>query len=88
MTHLEKNGLSGHYRSSKEDGASDNDLRCIEIAGTDNALDCISVHLRMQLAKAPKHVTEPLYDVLREAIVDTRGKFFSWWDKDIPEFRP
>ena len=87
LAFLEQEGLLGHYRSSKKDGASDNDLRCIEIAETDNALDCIAVHLRMQLKKAPRHVTKPLFAILREAVTDVRGEFFPWWDKDVPEFR-
>lgn len=63
---------------------TEQDKKCIETAGTTKAADCLAVHLKASIDGYPEHIVGPIYDILREATIDVRGEFFSWWDKKMP----
>ena len=83
----EKNGLTGNMRHKTD--CTPLDKKTMEVTGTTNPVDCLALHLKMifESLNLPDGITEPIYAVLRVAIIDTRGKFFDWWDCKTPDLK-
>ena len=84
---LEKNGVIGNMKHKVD--YTRLDKKTMEVTGTSNPVDCLALHLKMifENLNLPDGITEPIYAVLRVAILDTRNEFFNWWNVKTPELK-
>lgn len=85
LVYDEKYGFSGNTMHAKD--VSELDAFTVKFSGTNNPVDNVAVHVRMQYKEwdIPDYITAPIYAVLEAAVRDARnGEFYSWWDKEVP----
>ena len=80
---LESYGVVGHM--DKKPYETDLDRYFSEITGTDCPVDNWSAHFKWALRNCHDSViTEPVFMLIKVAILDVRGKEFEWWDGYTP----
>ena len=85
LVYGEKYGFTGNTMHAKD--VSELDAFTVKFSGTNNPVDNVAVHVRMQYKEwdIPDYITAPIYAVLEAAVRDARkGEFYSWWDKEVP----
>lgn len=82
---LEKHDCIGNIKA--KDQPTPLDRETMRVTGTTNPVDCLALHLKMifEYYHMPESITEPIYAVIRAAIIDVRGSFFKWWDAETPD---
>lgn len=81
---LEKHECIGNMKAYKKPTKLDREL--MRVTGTTNPVDCLALHFKMicEHYRFSESITEPVYAVLKAAIIDARGEFFNWWEKESP----
>ena len=67
---------------------TDSDIHFWHETGTPSATDCWCAHMKSLIRDFPDAIVWPVDALLTVAIRDARGKNFSWWGRDIPNWQP